>query len=181
MIGLLRGHEHRATRRVLAHERALRAAQNLDARDVVVRLGREVAGKGCHAVAIGDHTRRRLRVVLRLADAADVEVDALAEVVYRGAGRDELELIDRGDTAVRDVFTGQHRYGNRRGLQVGATSLGGDDDLSEISLLLWPSRWPPSRGGVCATAGQTHANCTTAQAVARSTFSMPLTPSLHRS
>src|SRR6185436_19440820 len=74
-------HEYRAAGGVLADEGALRPAQDFHARDVVVRLGGVITRKGRHAVAIDDHAGGRLRVVLGLADAADVEVDALAEIV----------------------------------------------------------------------------------------------------
>src|SRR5690606_28534795 len=48
-----RSDEHRAARRVLTDEGALRAAQNLNARDVVVRLALEIAREGRDTVAIG--------------------------------------------------------------------------------------------------------------------------------
>jgi len=46
--------------------------------------------------------------VFALADAADVEVDALAEIVDRRAGCNELQLIDRRDAL---VWRDRHRSG----------------------------------------------------------------------
>ena len=129
---ILRRDEDRAAGGVLAHERALRAAQDFHARNVVVRLRGEVTRKGRHAIAVGDHARGGLRVVLGLADATDVEVDALAEVVHRRRRRDELQLVDRGDAAGGDVFTGHDRRRDGRRLQTRAPPLGGDDDLAEF-------------------------------------------------
>ena len=70
--------------------------------------------------------------MLGLADAADVEVDALAEIVHRRRRRDELQLVDRGDAAGGDVLAGHDRRRDRRRLQVRAAPLGGDDDLVEF-------------------------------------------------
>jgi ELWxxDGT repeat protein len=48
------------------------------------------------------------RIVLRLADAADVEIDALAEIVHRRPGRDEHQLIDHRNAALGERFARQH-------------------------------------------------------------------------
>jgi len=52
--------------------------------------------------------------VLALADAADVEVVALAEIVHRQRRREELQLVDRDDAFADDVGAGQHRRRDRR-------------------------------------------------------------------
>ena len=104
--------------------------------------------------------------MLGLADAADVEVDALAEVVDRGRRRDELQLVDRRDAAVGDVLAGHHRRRDRRLLQVGAAPLGGDDDFVELLGLLVFALI----GGRLRPAGKDVAICAAANADARSIF-----------
>ncbi len=116
-------HEHRAAGRVLADEGALRPAIHFDAFDVVIGLGGQITREGRHAVAVGHHARRRLRVVLALADAADVEVDALAQVVDRHVGRDELQRIDVEDVPVLQVVAAEHARRDRRRHQVLAPAL----------------------------------------------------------
>ena len=164
---VVRCDEHRAARGVLADEGALRAAQDFHARDVVVRLGRVVARKGRHAVAIGDHARGRLRVVLGLADAADVEVDALAEIVDHRRGRYELQLVDHRDAGIDDLVARHDRRRDRSLLQIRATPLGGHDDLVELmaAVVALLSR------GLCA-AGTDVAICAAANTDARSIFFM---------
>ena len=73
--------EHRAAGCVLADDGALRPAQNLHVGHVEIRLFLEITGEGRHAVAIGDHARRGLRIMLALADAADVEFQPLPEII----------------------------------------------------------------------------------------------------
>ena len=92
--------EHRAAGRVLADDRALRAPQDLDVGDVVIGLALEIAGEDRRTVAVSDHAGGGLRIVLGLADAANVEVVALAEIVDDDARRRELQGVDVGDALV---------------------------------------------------------------------------------
>ena len=114
---VVRRDEYRAARGVRPAERALRTTQHLDRRDVVVGFLGEVTREGRDAVAIGDDARGRLRVVFGLADAADIEVETLAEIVDGGRRHRELQLIDDVDTHLRKVVAGQHRRRDRRRLQ----------------------------------------------------------------
>jgi hypothetical protein len=67
--------------------------------------------------------------MLALADAADIDVVTLAEVVHGQRRTDELKLIDGEHAPLEQIVLGQHGGGDRRLLQVGGASLGGDDDL----------------------------------------------------
>ena len=120
--------EYRAAGRVLADDRTLRSAQHLDVGDVVIGLALDVAGEGRHAIAISDDAGGGLRVVLGLADAADVEVVALAEIVDHHARRCELQRVDVGDALVLERVAADHRCRNRGGHQVLTAALGCDDD-----------------------------------------------------
>ena len=128
--GIVGVQEHRAARRILPCDRALRSAQHLDVGDVVIRFFLEIAGEGGNAVAIGDHTRRRLGVVLGLADAADVELEALAEIVDRDARHVELQLVDGDDALVGEILAAQHRGRDRGRHQILGAALGGHHDLA---------------------------------------------------
>ena len=123
--GIVRIHEDGAADRVLALERALRSAQHLDALDIVVGLFRDVAGNGRHAVAVRDHAGRRLRVVLALADPADVEIDALTEIVDRDVRCNELQLVDDIHAFVLKRIAAQNGGGNGGLLKVRRPALGG--------------------------------------------------------
>ena len=121
--------DHRAAGGVLAREGALWAAQDLDAGDVVVGLFLEITWEGRDPVAIGDDAGAGLAVVLALADAADVEVVALAEVVDGQRGAHELQLVDRQHPSLLEVGAGEHGGGDRHRLQVLSAPFGGDDQL----------------------------------------------------
>ncbi len=127
--GIIRGDEHGTAGRVLASERALWTAQNLEIRHVVVRLFLEISRESREAVAIGHDAHGGLGVVLTLADAADVEIDALPEVVDRRAGRGELQGIHGDDTHVTDVISAEDSGRDRRALRIRMTPLRRDDDL----------------------------------------------------
>ena len=99
-VGIVRIDEHRATGCVLAYERALRTAIHFDVLDVIELLSGQLARKRGGAVAVQDHADRYLAVVLTLADAANVEVDALTQIVDRQVGSKELQIVDVQDAAV---------------------------------------------------------------------------------
>ena len=119
--------EHRAAGGVLTGEGALRAPQHLHVRDVVIGLGLEVAGEAGDAVAIGDHPDRHRAGAVGLADAADVEKVALAEVLHRQVRRHELQLVDGGHSLLQEVGAGEHGRRKRRALQVDRPPLRRDD------------------------------------------------------
>jgi hypothetical protein len=129
-VGIAGGDEDRAARGVGAGEGALRAAQQLDAADVVIGLGLEIAREGGDAVTIGDHAHADGRRRLGLADAAHVEEIALAEILDRRRRCHELQLLQRGDGLVLQILTAQDRRGDGGGLQIAGAAFGGDDDVA---------------------------------------------------
>jgi len=127
-------HDHGAAGGVLPAERALWSAQYFDAGDIVVRLFLEVARESAHAVAVRHHPDGGLRIVLRLADAADIEIDALTEVVDGRAGCGELQLIDRHHPQLGQLGAAQDRCSDRRILKIRVAAFRGDHDLRQNGL-----------------------------------------------
>src|SRR5580700_11070331 len=123
---IVRVHQDRAAGGVLAAEGALRATQDFDTGNVVVGFSLEISWKGCDAVAVGDYTHRRLRVVFAFTDAANVEVIALAKVVDHRARCRELQRIYHGDAKVGEIPAADDRRGDGRCLKIGVPAFCSD-------------------------------------------------------
>ena len=134
-VGIPRIDEDRPARRIGAGECALRPPQKLDAADVVIGLGLEIAGEDGNAVTIGRDADADRRGRLGLADAPDVEEIALTEILHRGGRGHKLELLQRGHAPVLEILAAQDRRGDRGFLQVGGPALSRHDDIVEQRVL----------------------------------------------
>jgi hypothetical protein len=135
LLGLPREHADRAAGAVTAEERALRAAQHLDALNVdqahdgarrarhedVVDVVADAALAGGAAAAADAPNLERRRRVTRAARALDVEVR-----------RDRRELEHVFDAAQLERVAVEAHDGDRRVLEIQLAALRRDDDLLEL-------------------------------------------------
>jgi len=124
---------HRAAGGVAAVQRALRAAQHLDARDVEHRaLGGDRVGVG-HFVDIDADRRGVVARVFAGADAADAELRlAAAELaVDLHVGHDVLDVVDDVDALFLQRLAADHAERDAHVLAGLRAALGGDDDVFE--------------------------------------------------
>ena len=130
--GLARDELDGAAGGIPAEQRALRAAQRLDAREVEHREAREV-DRARVAVVLVDRDRRFLLVaVVVLRDAADVEHDLRARVGIHLEARHRPHDVRRvGDVEVRERLFAERRHRDADVLQLLLAPLGRDDDLVE--------------------------------------------------
>jgi hypothetical protein len=126
----------RARERVLAVQRALGAAQNLDTLDVVyVQQGTLRAGD-VHVVHVDADARLEAPQRVVLTDAADIGVDGAAG---RAAGVDfdvrdvRGHVLERAYVLFLQLLGGERRDGDRHVLQVLFAAAGRDDDLLDAT------------------------------------------------
>ena len=141
-IGIARVDEDGAAGRVLAGEGALRTAQNLYRADVVIGFVGRKSRDCADAVAVDGYRRRGVAGVVFLADAANVDLVALA-VVRDGERRGgELEVVDALHFVFLEVVGRHHGRRHGRALKLFISPLGGDNDGLDGARLI---RWRGSR------------------------------------
>ena len=122
----------RAARRVPAEQRALRAAQRLDAREVEDREAREVDRARVAVVLVHGDRGFLLVAVVVLRDAADVEHDLRARVRVHAQVRHGLHDVGRrGDVEVLQRAVVERRHRDADVLDVLLAALRGDHDFLE--------------------------------------------------
>ncbi len=137
-VGLRRVHRDRAAGRVAAEQRALRAAQDLDAVEVVEHHGRALRARREHAVRVeGDALVARLRLVSRAEAADEDQRDRVVAVLEELQVRHQAAHVEQRDDAIlveRRLVERADR--ERRVLQGGLAPRRGDDDFPERRLRL---------------------------------------------
>ncbi len=139
-LGLARDEPDRAADRVLAEQRALRTAQDLDALEVEQIQDRALRTAVIDVVDVDRHARLERQRVVAEADAADERrggrAPARAERLDDRVRRERVDHRDVGEVARLEVLARERGDRERRLLEVLLAETRGDDDFLEPSLLL---------------------------------------------